>query len=199
MTMTSLPTGASVALNIQRARTRMGWNFADLSRALAHAGHPLAIMTLQRIERGDRRIDVDDLTAFAAVLGVQVVDLLKPRNCEDDLLDHLAREKKQLTGVPPLTENEAWAWLSGTLTDLSREGRWHWTHAELDALEHRQEGLEDELANANTRTPEGYALLGDSIGLDKEIDYLSRRVEQLTPPTTIADDTSGTSPSPTRD
>jgi len=51
----------------------------DLAARLTEAGHPMAHGTVSEVERGARRIDVDDLAAFATALGVSANDLLSER------------------------------------------------------------------------------------------------------------------------
>ncbi len=50
----------------------------DLSARLEELGRPLSHATISEIERGARRVDVDDLTTLAAALGVSPASLLMP-------------------------------------------------------------------------------------------------------------------------
>ena len=70
------PTGRTVAARIRRIRERNGLNLQDLSDRLAPLGRPILPSGLSKIEQGNRRVDVDDLTALAAALGVIPNDLL---------------------------------------------------------------------------------------------------------------------------
>jgi hypothetical protein len=47
-------------------------------------GHPIPELGLRRIEKGERRVDVDDLLALCLVLGITPVDLLVPKDVADD-------------------------------------------------------------------------------------------------------------------
>lgn len=169
-----------VALNVKKRREAKGWNFAELSRALAAVGHPLAITVLQRIEAGARRIDVDDLTALSYVLEVTPTQLISPDFwAVDDEAGYLAIENQFLTGVPALTQHEACAWVTGELTSLSIEDRWQWNAAKLDTMEQGLRELEDNLDEVSTKTLEGYQLLGAAAELGQTAAYLNSHVEVL--------------------
>jgi transcriptional regulator with XRE-family HTH domain len=72
------PLGRSVAAKIQELRTKRGMAYVDLGRRLTHAGRPIPVIGLRRIERLERRIDVDDLAAIADALGTTAARLLDP-------------------------------------------------------------------------------------------------------------------------
>lgn len=72
------PTGDTVRENVLRYRTRLNLGYADLARRLEALGRPIPVLGLSRIERGERRIDVDDLMALAVALGVSPTSLLLP-------------------------------------------------------------------------------------------------------------------------
>ncbi|MGW5386739.1 helix-turn-helix domain-containing protein [Nocardia sp. NPDC003963] len=71
-------TGNTVRVNIARYRNRMNLGYADLARSLEALGRPIPVLGLSRIERGERRVDVDDLMALAVALGVSPTSLLLP-------------------------------------------------------------------------------------------------------------------------
>lgn len=73
------PVGETVRANIRRHRAVQGMTLRDLAARLTEAGHPMAHGTVSEVERGARRIDVDDLAAFATALGVSANDLLSER------------------------------------------------------------------------------------------------------------------------
>lgn len=62
------PTGEIVRQRIREIREARGYSYAELSRRLSDAGRPIPTLGLSRIEAGQRRVDVDDLLALAAVL-----------------------------------------------------------------------------------------------------------------------------------
>jgi hypothetical protein len=70
--------GRNVIANIEQLRRARGLSFRDLSECLAAAGRPIVPTVLHRLSQGNRRVDADDLVAFAAVLGVSPEDLLQP-------------------------------------------------------------------------------------------------------------------------
>lgn len=66
-----------------------------MSALLRQYSHPMAPNTISEIENGARRVDVDDLVAFADALEVLPVDLLGMTNSMDAVpsyvLDQLQR------------------------------------------------------------------------------------------------------------
>lgn len=78
------PAGEVLAANIKRVRTAQRLGIAELSRKLTDIGRPIPEIGLRRIEVGERRIDVDDLLALSYVLQVAVVDLLVPKDMNDE-------------------------------------------------------------------------------------------------------------------
>ena len=65
-----------VARNIRLLRHHRGLTYIALSRCLAEIGHPILDTGLMKIEKGRRRVDVDDLTALAEALQVEACALL---------------------------------------------------------------------------------------------------------------------------
>jgi len=113
------PTGRTVALNVARERKDLHLNYEELAARLAENGHPIAALALSRIERFQRRVDVDDLVALAAALGVSPLTLLLPpaRN----------PEVNAATGTPDdVIAAELWAWArdSTSLDALQRLRYW---------------------------------------------------------------------------
>lgn len=78
------PTGDTVHENILRYRTLLNLGYADLARRLEAIGRPIPVLGLSRIERGERRVDVDDLMALAVALGVSPTSLLLPDTADSD-------------------------------------------------------------------------------------------------------------------
>ena len=101
------PTALVVAANVRRHRERMGLGFAQLSRELGSAGRDIPPLGLGRIEAGERRVDVDELTALAAAFGVCPATLLMPE-VED------AESIVQLTGAGKKQAQKIWSWLTGS-------------------------------------------------------------------------------------
>lgn len=112
-------TNSYVAQNIRRARQSIGMDLRTLSEKLTEAGRKLSVSGVSKVELGDRRVDVDDLTAIAYALGTTPATLLAPPEGES-----------AFTGVPAgHTPGEVQAWLAGA-TAL--------THAALVAYWQRQ-------------------------------------------------------------
>lgn len=72
------PAGETLRHNVKRIREGQRLTYVELSERLSAIGRPIPVLGLRRIERGERRVDVDDLLAVAYSLGVPVVDLLVP-------------------------------------------------------------------------------------------------------------------------
>lgn len=68
--------GHNAAANIRRLREGQQLTYVELARRLAALGRPVPVLGLRRIEHGERRVDVDDLVAFAQALHVPLADLL---------------------------------------------------------------------------------------------------------------------------
>lgn len=65
-----------VARNVRLLRRHRDLTYIALSRRLAEIGHPILDTGLMKIEKGDRRVDVDDLAALAEALQVEACALL---------------------------------------------------------------------------------------------------------------------------
>jgi transcriptional regulator with XRE-family HTH domain len=87
----------------------------QLARRLADTDRPLTANTVSEVENGARRVDVDDLTALAAALGVSPLFLLLPHEFREG-------ETVQLAGVGEVAVRDAWAWMRDGLP-LSAEFR----------------------------------------------------------------------------
>lgn len=98
------PTGETLKQNVRRLREGQKLTYVELSDRLAAAGRPIPVLGLRRIERGERRVDADDLVALAVVLGVNPSALLLPFTAEGDA---------DITGVGTVSAERAWAWGDG--------------------------------------------------------------------------------------
>jgi transcriptional regulator with XRE-family HTH domain len=72
------PVGRGAIANIEELRKARGLSLRDLAAKMAETGRPVGDTVLHRQSQGRRRIDADDLVAFAAVLGVTPARLLAP-------------------------------------------------------------------------------------------------------------------------
>lgn len=70
--------GMNVIANVERLRQDRNLSYRTLSDRLGAAGRPILPTVLHRMSQGKRRVDADDLVAFAEVLGVSPADLLQP-------------------------------------------------------------------------------------------------------------------------
>jgi transcriptional regulator with XRE-family HTH domain len=98
------PTGEAAAERVRELREAKGWTYKELSDRLTKHGRPIPSLGLRRIENQDRRIDADDLTALAVVLGVSPVSLLLPLRTHGEV---------KITGAGPVEASRAWAWAQG--------------------------------------------------------------------------------------
>ncbi|WP_262015647.1 helix-turn-helix domain-containing protein [Micromonospora sp. Mcm103] len=76
------PLAANVAASIRRIRTQRRMTYTEMVKRLTDIGHPLPILALRRIERGERRVDVDELVAIARVLDAEPWNLTEPARCD---------------------------------------------------------------------------------------------------------------------
>lgn len=70
---------------VERLREAQRMPYTELSERLAALGRPIPVLGLRRIERGERRVDVDDLVALARALNVPPAVLLFPVGREDEV------------------------------------------------------------------------------------------------------------------
>lgn len=73
------PVGDRAIANIEQLRKARGMSFRDLAAQLTALGRPILPSTLHRQSQSRRRVDADDLAAFAGAFGVTVADLLEER------------------------------------------------------------------------------------------------------------------------
>jgi hypothetical protein len=77
------PAGNNVRRNIRRLREERLWGYRDVEERLARVGRAIPTVEQGWIDAGERRVDVDDLAAFAAVFGITPGELLEPpAECE---------------------------------------------------------------------------------------------------------------------
>jgi len=81
---------------------------SQLSDNLSDAGRPMAGNTVSTIETMARRVDVDDLVAFATALNVSPAALLMPVCEEDDSDDYFEVEAWRRVQVPKFAWQRSW-------------------------------------------------------------------------------------------
>ncbi|MEV7387210.1 helix-turn-helix transcriptional regulator [Streptomyces sp. NPDC091215] len=97
------PTSRQVARNLKRLRKARGMSTTRLSAALRDdAGHAIPATGITRIEKGQRRVDTDDLVAFALVFNVSPLTLLLPATASE--------APAPLTDKRTVTSSTAWYW-----------------------------------------------------------------------------------------
>jgi transcriptional regulator with XRE-family HTH domain len=97
-----------LAASTRRIRRACNVTTAALSQRLAAIGHPIADTGITKTEKGDRRVDADDLVALALALGVTPNTLLMPQ------VDYLgASGTHYLTPEAIGTAEELWQWAQG--------------------------------------------------------------------------------------
>lgn len=100
-------TNQQVAANLRRARQSNGVDLRELSARIKATGRTVSPSALSKIENGDRRVDVDDLTVFAYALETTPAALLAP-----------GEDAPALAGVPDgqFTPEEIERWIQGRVT-----------------------------------------------------------------------------------
>lgn len=130
-------TGRAVAANVAYLRGAIGLNYTELSMRLAKHNRDIPPLAVRRIEEGNRRVDVDDLTALALALEVSPTSLLMP-----DLETAGVADPVIVTGLTDgIAAHSVWIWLSGSgplpggrLLDFIRAfPRWTRDHMEAEA------------------------------------------------------------------
>jgi len=92
-----------VQANIKRLRKAQGLTLRDLSDRLEQMARSMSHNTISEIERGARRVDVDDLMVIAAALGVSPITLLIPATTGPD------EEIRTTAGA--VAAGRLWRWL----------------------------------------------------------------------------------------
>ncbi|MEU6189039.1 DEAD/DEAH box helicase family protein [Nocardia sp. NPDC047038] len=96
------PTGIRVGQRLRHLRQSSGRTLDWVSTRLGELGRPIDLSALAKLEKGQRRVDVDDLVALALALDVSPNWLLLPMDATDDRVD--------LTTVFNAPAEEIWAW-----------------------------------------------------------------------------------------
>jgi transcriptional regulator with XRE-family HTH domain len=105
------PSSTRVAANLRRIRQRKGMSTAQLSRRLRELGQPIPDTGITKIEKGVRRVDVDDLVALAVALEVTPNALLLPEMDTPHIASAFYLTPREEEGRP----GDLWAWATGEL------------------------------------------------------------------------------------
>lgn len=100
------PTGYTVAENVRRLREHRGMTIYALSGALGNAGRPITPSAIAKIEKQQRQVTVDDLTALASALRVSPMTLLLPWKPTADA-------PVEVTGTGTAVARDVWQWADG--------------------------------------------------------------------------------------
>ncbi len=101
-------TAKTVSANVKRLRKEQNLGLRGLSNKLGEVGRPLGHSAVDQIEKGTRRVDVDDLMALAVALGVSPVALLMPAVHSAEPQDDV-----ESTAVAvPIPAKLLWGWLT---------------------------------------------------------------------------------------
>ena len=172
------PVGGYVIANLARLRAERRLTYKDLADRLAELGRPIPTLGLSRIEKGNRRVDADDLVALALALRVNPTALLLPRDVPPE-------GRVRLTEDVDGSARDAWNWADGrwpfpfagpgrgtflAVADFEAHARPEWSplpeHARfgpaddggpLDYFTTRQQPVVDDLANRPIPEEEGVA------------------------------------------
>jgi 8-oxo-dGTP pyrophosphatase MutT (NUDIX family)/transcriptional regulator with XRE-family HTH domain len=100
------PIGGYVIENLKQLRDARRLSYRELSDRLEALGRPIPTLGLSRIEKGNRRVDADDLVALALALGVNPTALLLPRTGANT-------DEIELTADQRASALDAWDWADG--------------------------------------------------------------------------------------
>lgn len=75
------PRAAQMVSTIRRLREAQRLTYAEMAKQLMALDQPIPTLGLSRIERGERRLDIDEIHAIATVLGVKAENLWQASQC----------------------------------------------------------------------------------------------------------------------
>ncbi|MBK4348754.1 helix-turn-helix domain-containing protein [Lacisediminihabitans changchengi] len=118
-------TNEAVAANLRKVRQSTGVDLRELSARIKTTGRVISPSALSKIENGDRRVDVDDLTVFAYALETTPAALLTPAS----------EEAQAPAGVPEgqFTPEEIRAWIQGTVKLTTEDLLRYWKEQAFDS------------------------------------------------------------------
>jgi transcriptional regulator with XRE-family HTH domain len=118
-------TNEVVAANLRKVRQSTGVDLRELSARIKTTGRVISPSALSKIENGDRRVDVDDLTVFAYALETTPAALLTPAS----------EEAQAPAGVPDgqFTPEEVQAWIQGTVKLTTEDLLRYWKEQAFDS------------------------------------------------------------------
>ncbi|MEU0752000.1 helix-turn-helix domain-containing protein [Streptomyces albogriseolus] len=87
--------------NLKSLRERAQFTTEQLAAEVTRLGRPMRANTITKIEKGQRRVDVDDLMALSVALGTSPARLLMPPTLHGEV---------ELTGSKTVSAFDAWMW-----------------------------------------------------------------------------------------
>ena len=99
------PVGGHVAANVKRLRESLPLTTEQLAERTTNYGRPMRGNTITKIEKGQRRVDVDDLAALALALETRPDALLLPSTIVGEI---------QLAETLTVQAFSAWRWANGS-------------------------------------------------------------------------------------
>lgn len=120
-----------IAAQVKRLREAQRMPITQLSERMGELGKPIARLGISDLEKGKRKVDVDELVALAKALGVPPLLLILPVGSEPEteVLPGIVRDTwdaaQWFTGEAPFTRNDSqdfneWA-LGARPLDMARE------------------------------------------------------------------------------
>lgn len=97
------PTGQRVGRRLKELRHERGYTLGELEAKLAALGRPILLSALSKIEKGQRRVDADDLVGLARALDVSPNSLMLPSPYGPDT-------EVALTESTTMDVAAAWSW-----------------------------------------------------------------------------------------
>ena len=105
-------TARAVSANVQRLRKAQNLGLRALARKLEDVGRPMLHSAVDQIERGTRRVDVDDLVALAAALQVSPATLLMPESALDASFGQSRVLVEWADKAEPVPADWLWGWIT---------------------------------------------------------------------------------------
>lgn len=100
------PVGGHVAANVVRLRKSLPMTTEQLAAEVSALGRPMRANTITKIEKEQRRVDVDDLVALSIALDTRPEALLLPSTLVGDV---------QLSTERSVPATAAWLWANGQI------------------------------------------------------------------------------------
>lgn len=98
------PTGRTIAANIARLRNAAGLTTAELAARMDDSGHAITASAITKTELAQRKVEAEELLAFAVALNVNASALLLPPTTEGST---------EVSYVGEVPAADAWAWADG--------------------------------------------------------------------------------------